>query len=115
MKAAPKIGSKDVVVEVVFNEPKTFVDTSSPPIPSGTRSRTEQLLLCGSASSGNDAAKRVQQIEVRMNRRKTCAGPKQPRCSRTRHMATVTTEISRMRMKADVIPITLNNFFIHLT
>lgn len=82
MKVAQKIGSKDVV-EVVFNEPKTFVDTSSPPIQSGTRTRTEQLLLCGSASSGNDATRRVQQIEVRMNRRKTCAGPKQPRYSRT--------------------------------
>lgn len=78
MKAAPKIGSKDVVVEVVFNKPKTFVNTSSPRIQRGTRTRTEQLLLCGSASSENDAATRIQQIEVRMNRRKTCAGPKQP-------------------------------------
>lgn len=115
MKAAPKIGSKDVVVGVVFNKPKTFVDTSSPPIQRGARTRTEQLLLCGSASSENDAAKRIQQIEVRMNRLKTCAGPKQPRYPRTRHMATVTTEISRMRMKADVILITLNHFFIHLS
>lgn len=67
MKAAPKIGPKDVVVGVVFNKPKTFVDSSSPPIQRGTRTRTEQLLLCGSASSENDATKRIQQIEVRMN------------------------------------------------
>lgn len=112
MKAAPKIGSKDVV----FNKPKTFV-TRALHLFKGELAHglAEQLLLCGSASSENDAATRIQQIEVRMNRRKTCAGPKQPRYSRTRHMATVTTEISRMRMKADVIPISLNHFFIHLS